>query len=908
MNPKESLFIVDGHALAYRAHFALIRSPLVNSRGENTSAAFGFARMLLLLLKKYSPRRLAVVFDSGEETDRHREFEDYKATRAEMPDDMASQLPWIFEIVRALGIAMIVKPGVEADDLIATLARRAAAEGHEAVIVTGDKDFLQLLSDRIKIIRPEKGTGLEEEVGPEYCRERWGIEPRQVVDLLALMGDASDNIPGIKGIGEKTAVKLLAEFGSLDAVLERIDEVNPESLREKIRAGRESALLSRDLVTLRDAPADLSFDELAPGARDEERLTDLLLRLEFHQLLKELSLGATARKETAESYEAVGEDGLDALARALSGARELVFDVETTSVDPMAAELVGISFCAEPGKAWYVPVAAGRPAAPASLLDAAEPAAGLPLARVREALGAVLADGRIAKIGHNVKYDLLVLERHGFTVRGVSFDTMIASYVLDPERRSHSLDNLSLEFARHRKIAYNELFAPKARVKDIRAVPLARLAEYSCEDADYTMRLRRIFGPSLGSLGFDGLFGEIEMPLCLVLARMEREGVAIDAAALGVLSERLAKDLDGLTARIYEAAGEEFNVNSSRQLQKILFEKLGLRTQRRTKTGFSTDEDVLAELVASHPIAGLVLEHRQLSKLKSTYIDALPRLVNPETGRIHTSFNQTVTATGRLSSSDPNLQNIPIRTELGRRIRAAFVPRPGNLLVDADYSQIELRIMAHLSGDAGFVETFREGGDIHARTASRIHDVPESKVTPEMRARAKTINFGVIYGMGPRGLSKQLSIPMDEAKRFIDEYFEKYPGVKSYIERGIAEARKRRYAETLLGRRRLLPEIESEDASSRSFAERIAINTPIQGTAADMIKIAMIGIDADISSRSLGSRMILQVHDELVFDVVPGERAAVEEIVRSRMESAIALDVPVRVDTGAGANWLEAHP
>ncbi len=908
MDSKDSLFIVDGHALAYRAYFALIRSPLINSRGENTSAAFGFARMLLLLLKKYEPRRLAVVFDSGEETDRHREYEEYKATREEMPEEMVSALPWIFDIVRSLGVAMIMQPGVEADDLIATLARRSVAEGREAVIVTGDKDFLQLLSDHIKIIRPEKGTALEEEVGPEYCRERWGIEPRQVVDLLALMGDASDNIPGVKGIGEKTAVKLLAEFHSLDAILGRLDEVEPPSLREKIRAGRESALLSRDLVTLRDAPLDLSPDELAVSKPDEERLVDLLLRLEFHQLLRELSLGATSARESASDYAAIGEDGLDELARTLSSARELVFDVETTSVDPMHADLVGISFSVEAEKARYVPVDSGERRAPAGLLDEEPPAGGIPLERVRAALGGVFANKGIAKIGHNVKYDLLVLERHGFAVRGVSFDTMVASYVLDPERRSHSLDNLSLEFTRHRKVPYNELFAPKDRVRDIRTVPLARLAQYSCEDADYTMRLRRIFEPSLVSLGFERLFHEIEMPLCLVLARMEREGVAIDSGALGALSTKLAADIEAAERRIYEAAGEEFNVNSSRQLQRILFEKLGLRTARRTKTGFSTDEDVLGELVSQNPIAGLVLEHRQLSKLRSTYVEALPRLVNPSTGRIHTSFNQTVTATGRLSSSEPNLQNIPIRTELGRRIRAAFVPRAGGTLLDADYSQIELRIVAHLSRDAGFVEAFREGGDIHTRTAARIYDVPESRVTPEMRARAKTTNFGVIYGMGPRGLSKQLDLSLDEAKRFIDEYFEKYPGVKAFIDRSIAEARKRRYAETLLGRRRLLPEIESEDTMTRSFAERIAINTPIQGTAADMIKIAMIRIDAEISSRALASRMILQVHDELVFDVAAGERGEMEEIVRSRMEGALALEVPVRVDIGAGSNWLEAHP
>jgi len=905
MNSHGNLFIVDGHALAYRAYFAFIRTPLINSRGENTSAVFGFTRMLLLLLKKYEPRYLAVVFDSGEETERHREFPEYKAHRQEMPDDMVSQLPWIFEVTEALGIKVIMEPGIEADDLIASLARRANAAGLDATIVTGDKDFFQLLSDRIRIIRPDKGTALEEEIGPEYCMERFALAPEQVVDLLALMGDSSDNIPGVNGIGEKTALKLLHEFGSFDALFARIDEVKPEHIREKLRIGAESAMLSRELVRLRDVAVDFSLPALSVGKPDEEKITDLMLRLEFHQILKELSLAETvptARK----AYVLVGGDGLDALARSLSQTGEFVFDVETTSLDPMNAELVGISFCTDEGAASYVSVAGADGGEGGLFQQVAEPRA-VTLGRLREALGPVLADDGIAKIGHNIKYDLLVLEAHGFAVGGLAFDTMIASYCLDPERRSHSLDNLALEFARHRKIAYPELFPAGDRRKDIRAVPLEKLAGYSCEDADYTMRLKTIFERNLAELGFEKLFREIEMPLCIVLKRMEQEGVGIDAAKLASRSETVTSDLARLTEEIHTLAGENFNINSNRQLQRILFEKLGLETVRKTKTGFSTDEDVLTELARRHPIAVRILEYRQLFKMKSTYIDALPRLVNARTGRIHTSFNQTVTATGRLSSSEPNLQNIPVRTELGRAIRSAFVPRRGNVLMDADYSQIELRIMAHLSKDADFVETFRDGGDIHARTAARIYGVPERDVTPVMRANAKTINFGVIYGMGPRGLSSQLQIPLEEAKRFIEEYFEKYPGVKRYIEGAIAEARSRKCAETLLGRRRLLPEIDSEESRVKSFSERIAINMPIQGTAADMIKLAMIRIDGDISARGLGSRMTLQVHDELVFEVVPSERDEMETLVRERMETALTLEVPLRVDIGFGANWLEAH-
>ena len=904
-DPSKRLYIVDGHALAYRAFFAFMRNPLINSRGENTSAVFGFTRMLLLLLKRYKPRYLAVVFDSGEATERHRDFPQYKAHRPAMPEDLVNELPWIFEVTKALGITVIREPGIEADDLIATLARRANAGGVDAAIVTGDKDFLQLLSDHIRIVRPEKGTALEEEIGPEFCRERFGLEPAQVIDLLALMGDSSDNIPGVSGIGEKTALKLLHEFGSLDALLARIDDVRPAHVREKLVNGRDDALLSRALVTLKEAPIGYSLEELSVGAPDTEKITDLMLRLEFHEILKELPVSSAAHANERQ-YRLMRDEDLAELARRLSDAREFVLDVETTSLDPMTAELVGISFCVEEGSAFYVPVRSAA-AGGEALLGPLDETGGIDLDRARTVLGPVLANGAIMKIGHHIKYDCLVLEAHGFEVNGVSFDTMIASYCLDPERRSHSLDTLSLEFLRHRKIAYAELFPAGDRKRDIRKVSPARLSEYSCEDADCTMRLKSVFDRSLTELGYQRLFSEIEMPLCLVLKRMEQEGVAIDAAELERLAAAVTTDLDRITKDIHELAGEAFNVNSNKQLQRILFEKLNLGAGRRTKTGFSTDEEVLAELARRHPIARLVLEQRQLAKMKSTYLETLPRLVNRRTGRIHTSFNQTVTATGRLSSSEPNLQNIPVRTELGRRIRRAFVPRRENLLMDADYSQIELRIMAHLSRDAGFVDAFREGGDIHTRTASRIYGVSEERVTAAMRASAKTINFGVIYGMGPRGLSKQLDISLDEAKRFIDEYFEKYPGVQRYIERAVSEARAKRYAETLLGRRRMLPDIESEDGRARSFSERIAVNMPIQGTAADMIKLAMIGIDRDVLAMGLRSRMILQVHDELVFDLAPGERERFETLVRERMESALAFDVPVRVDIGVGENWLEAH-
>lgn len=903
-----TLILIDGHAIAYRSYFAFIRNPLTNSKGQNTSAVFGFARMLMLVQKRYRPDYLAVAFDSGEETERHREYSEYKANRDEMPDDLSSQLPILFDLLEAFGVPVLVKPGYEADDILATVAGEASSQGMDVMIVTGDKDLYQLLNDRIHIIRPSTGTGLTDEVGPEFLEEKYGLKPPQIVDLLALMGDSSDNIPGVKGIGEKTALRLLHEFGSLDEILDKLDDVKPEHVRRKIAEGLDDALLSRDLVTLRNVPFTVVLSELRPAPPDEERLTRLLLDLEFHQLIRELSLGPVV-EDAAAKYETVDVDGLQTLAAELRRAGEFVLDVETTSIDAMQARLVGVSFCTREERAWYAPVATERTSGGYGLFagTANRESAGIDLDLIREKLGPVLADENIAKIGHNIKYDLLVLESHGLPVAGVAFDTMIASYCLESERRSHALDNLALEFCKHRMVSYRELFDKGDKKRDIRTVPLRRLAAYSCEDADYTMRLRNIFQRSLAEAGIETLFRTVEMPLSNVLKRMEQEGVGIDRRVLEKLSTGVARQIETLTASIHHLAGEEFNINSNKQLQRILFEKLGLPSARRIKTGFSTDSEVLSELGGEHEIARLILDHRQLTKLASTYIDALPRLVNPLTGRIHTSFNQTVTATGRLSSSDPNLQNIPIRTELGKQIRRAFVPREGNILMDADYSQIELRIMAHLSRDPALVAAFREGTDVHRRTAARIYGVDENRVDDAMRSSAKTINFGVMYGMGPRGLSKALGLSLDEAKAFIDEYFERHPGVREYIDHAIEEARRNRFAQTLLGRRRPLPDIDSEDGRVRSFSERMAVNMPIQGTAADMIKIAMVNIDRAMTERRLDGRMILQVHDELVFDIPPAERDVVEELVRTLMESAIDLAVPLVVDIGTGKDWLEAH-
>lgn len=903
-----ALFLIDGHAIAYRSYFAFIHNPLTNARGENTSAVYGFLRTVLQLTDRYKPEKLVCVFDSEEETERKKEYSEYKAQREEMPDDLSPQFPVIADMLEAMGIPVVLKPGYEADDIIATLAREAEAKGTDVRIVTGDKDLFQLLSDKVRIIRPSRGTNLTDVAGPELVAEKYGLRPDQIADLLALMGDSADNIPGVKGIGEKTAVRLLQDFGSLDEILERSGEIEPAHVRRKIETGKEDALMSRSLTTLIEVPLDMSYEELEIGERNDEVLLDMLLDLEFNQVIKELDLGRTASSSSAETdYTMVDEKGLQRLASVLTEAGSFALDTETTSLDPLEAELVGMSFCCEEGMAWFVPVEAREVIRETGLFDLDEASSGIPLEKVREILGPLLESSVTEKTGHNIKYDLMVLESHGLPVGNVTWDTMIASYCLDPSRRSHSLDNLAMDHFRHRMIPYQELFEKGDRTKDIRTVPLERLTEYAAEDADYTFRLRQLFEQELEGTDAGRLFTDIEMPLSFVLKGMEAEGMGVDTKRLKSLSGTVAKELDRLTGEIFELAGETFNINSGKQMQQILFEKLGLPSSRKTKTGYSTDVRVLTELAVEYPIAGLVLEYRSLAKLAGTYIDSLPKLVNKKTGRIHTSFNQTVTATGRLSSSDPNLQNIPIRTEMGRKIRQAFVPREGNVLVDADYSQIELRIMAHLSGDPELVAAFREKADIHTRTAARIFGVDEKDVTHDMRSRAKTINFGVMYGQGPRALSQQLRIPFEEAKAFIDEYFEKYPGIRDFIDSSKESARENGYAETLFGRRRPLPEIESGDGRLRSFAERIAVNMPIQGTAADMIKIAMIDIDGAIEDAGLGSRMILQVHDELVFDVPLGEKDSMVEMVREKMEAAVELDVPLKVEVDTGINWLEAH-
>jgi DNA polymerase-1 len=922
-----ALYLVDGHALAYRSYFAFAGRPLVSSKGEETSAVYGFTNTMLALLERFRPSFVAVAFDAVERTFRHDIYEAYKANREEMPDTLKYQLPVIFAVLDAMRIPYLLSPGFEADDIIATLTRRWR-ERLPVGIVSGDKDLFQLIDARVRVIRPGRGGVLEAELDEAGLKRLTGLEPRQIPDFLALVGDSSDNVPGVRGIGQKTARALLDEHGSLDGIYAALDAVGSASVRRKLEAGRESAYLSRRLVELRDdVPVTLELDALAAQDFRTEAFAAMLSELEFHRMRRQVFDEPRGVEERAEapppaaaptpeppraadepSYRAVvSETELARLCEALSRAPEIAVDVETSGLDPMRAVLAGVSLCAEPGRAWYVPVASdvesGEPG-----LFAAPRAPGLALDTVRRHLAPVLAAERPAKVGQNIKFDEIVLERAGMPLGGIAFDTMIASYCLDPARRSHGLDALALDFCAHRMIPFESLFPKRSGTKDIRTVPLERVTTYAAEDADYTLRVRHGLAPLLAASRVRDLFETVEMPLRGLLARMEMTGVHVDVAFLEELSRVYGARIAALEERIYNAVGERFNVNSTPKLREILFDRLGLAPARRTKTGYSTDVDVLSGLAGTHPVIPLLLEYRQLVKLKSTYVDALPRLVHPATGRVHTSYNQAVATTGRLSSSDPNLQNIPIRTAEGREIRKAFAAGGENwTLLDADYSQIELRILAHLSGDRELIQAFRDDADVHRRTAARILGVAPEAVSGDMRSRAKTVNFGIIYGMGARGLAQALDIDVDEARRFIAEYFRSYPGVKRFIDDTIARARQDKSIDTLLGRARRLPDIDSTNARARAFSERVAVNTPVQGTAADIIKLAMLAVDRRLRGRTLGARMILQVHDELLFEVPLAELEETTALVRTCMEEAIALDVPLKVDMGAGPNWYEAH-
>ncbi len=908
------LFLIDGYALIYRAFFAFIQRPLINSRGENTSAPWGFTHFLIRIREEFEPDYLAVVFDAGM-SHREKEYPEYKATREKMPEELAASLPRIRELLEAFGDPVVELEGYEADDVIGTLARKAREAGIEAVVVSGDKDFHQLVGDGVHLLNPGRGgpTGVEAEwVDESNAAERLGVPPRQVVDYLALIGDASDNVPGAPGVGPKTAVKLLAEFGSLDAMFERADEVRGKRAREALLEHADQIRLSRRLVTIQDdLPVDLDLDGWRVQEPDRKRLREVLVELEFRSLVEKFTEGEDGPEAPdggEVDYRTVNEPaGLEGVVEAIRTAGRVAVDTETTSIEPMRANLVGISLSWEAGQGVYLPF--GHEAPPADLLaeDAAPPVNLPPLDDPSmRSLVDLLGDQTLPKTGQNLKYDLLVLRRAGIDLGGLEFDTMVASYLLDPGRRQHSLDALSTDLLGYVPISYAEVAGKGRKEIPFSQVSLDRATEYACEDADLTLRLRDRFEPQLLENRLDGLFERLEMPLVPVLAAMEEAGIRIDVPFFHEMSRRLARELELLQDEIWKEAGSEFNINSTPQLREILFDRLELPVIKRTKTGPSTDASVLEELAArGHSLPRHLLEYRQLEKLRSTYVDALPRLVHPETGRIHASFNQTVAATGRLSSSDPNLQNIPIRTPLGREVRRGFIPEEGWLFLAADYSQIELRILAHFSGDDAFVSAFREGIDVHRQTAAVIFGVPIEEVTPLQRDRAKTINFATLYGQGEFSLARDLGISRDEAGAFISEYFERFSGVRNFLDEQVASARERGWVETLSGRRRRIPELESRNWNVRQFGERIAQNTPIQGTAADLIKEAMLRIHRRLEERELRTRLLVQVHDELVFEVPADELDEVRDLVVREMEGAMELRVPLRVDVGVGESWFD---
>ncbi|MBI4868717.1 MAG: DNA polymerase I [Candidatus Wallbacteria bacterium] len=890
------VFLIDGYSLLYRAHYALINSPLITSKGFNTSGLFGFINMLFTLFEREQPEYVAVAFDKGEKTFRNDLYPEYKGTRQKTPDELIAQFPYARDIVRAMNLPAVEIEGYEADDLLGSLARRFSGQGLDVVIVTGDRDSLQLVTPNVKVLMTKRGVSETVLYDPERVQLDFGVTPEQFVDLKALQGDTSDNIPGVPSVGPKTAAKLIADHGSLDGVYANLDKVKGK-LRENLENNRHLAYLSRDLARIRsELEYPLALEACRPGTYDREALRRLFLELELRKLASLISPGETGPQPAAADYRTVlAEADFAELLEALGRAQTLSLDTETTSVSPMRAELVGISLATEEGRAHYIPLAHRYLGAPEQLERAA----------VLERLRPLLTDPAKRIVGQNLKYDVIVLARHGLDIAPPAFDTMVASYVLDPTRLQHNMDGLALEHLGVKSLPYSEV-VPKDRTFD--TVDVALATRYSGEDADLALRLTRVLGAKLEESGLTKLFADVEMPLVPVLARMERNGIAIDSDYLRDLSKEMLVEIRQLESTIHGLAGEEFNVNSPQQLSRILFEKMGLPVIRKTKTGTSTDAAVLEELEKAHgsEIAAYINRYRHLVKLRGTYVEALPLLVHPETGRIHSSFGQVVAATGRLSSSDPNLQNIPVRTEIGNRIRKAFRPQPPDwLFVGADYSQIELRILAHVTQSQVLMKAFAEGGDIHTETASLIFGVPAAQVDAPMRNRAKGINFGIIYGMGAFGLANRLDITQSEAKAFIDSYFERLPEVKTFIDSTVARARKDGFVTTLLARRRELPEIRSSNANLRGFAERTAVNTPIQGTAADLIKLAMIRLDAEMRSRGMRSRLLLQIHDELVCESPPDELETMSECLKRVMEGALALSVPLVANVRTGADWSQ---
>lgn len=895
---EKRLLLFDGNALVHRAFHAL--PPLAVTRtGEMTGAVYGFASMVLKVLAELKPTHYAIAFDYPGPTFRHKEFEPYKAQRPPAPEELRAQFKRVHQLVEAFNIPIFEVEGYEADDILGALCRQASAQGVDTIIVSGDLDTLQLVSPRVRVLTPRPGRPFSDTViyDEEKVAQKYGISAPQIADLKGLKGDPSDNIPGVTGIGEKTAVKLLQQFGSLEGIYENIDEVAPAKVQQALKEGQKAAQQSKRLATIvTDVPIALDLDACAISAFDRDKVVALFRELEFASLLGKLhELGIEEGKEAVKEevlkrdYRIVDTtEALEQLATELSALPSFVIDLETTGREPMYAELVGISLSWERGKAYYVPV--GHRLGPH-----------LPLSQVLEKLKPLIEDARIAKVAHNGKYDMRVLAEHGIELQNLSFDTMIAAYLLG--EKALGLKPLAFSKLGIEMTPISDLIGRGAKQISMAYVDIPTAAEYACNDADITGRLAQLLERELREQGLWHLFSEVEMPLVPVLLAMERNGVALDRDSLGAMSQSLGERMMKLEAEIYNCIGHRFNINSTQQLGAVLFEELKLPGGRKTKSGFSTDASVLEGLKGIHPVIELLLEYRQLTKLKSTYIDALPALINPKTGRVHTSFNQTGTTTGRLSSSDPNLQNIPIRGELGRQVRQAFVAGDDWLLLGADYSQIDLRVMAHLSQDPHLLAAFNRDEDIHAATASEVFGVPASEVTSDMRRVAKTVNFGVIYGMSEYGLEQATELSREEASRFISAYFEKYQGVKGYIESTKRLVRERGYVETVLGRRRYIPDINSSNAQVRAAAERMAINMPVQGTSADIIKLAMIQIQQEMDRRGLESKMILQVHDELVFEVPKEELEEMKGLVAEVMPKAMKLSVPIKVEVKAGKNW-----
>jgi DNA polymerase I len=892
MKNEKTVYFIDGSAYIYRAYHAI--RGLSNSKGLPTNAAFGFTRMLIKLIEDRSPEYLAMFFDAKGPTFRHELYRGYKANRPPMPEDLSVQIPYIKEITHGFNLPVIEMQGYEADDLIGTYGCRAEKAGFLVVMVTGDKDFVQLVTDHSVIWDPMK----EKTIDIKAVRSDFGVEPSQMIDVMALSGDASDNIPGVPGIGPKTALSLIQTFGSIDRLYEQVHTITKKKQHQNLVQYKEQAFLSKKLVKI-DVDVPLSFhpDKFRFTGPDNAKLSTLFKRLEFKQLQQNFPEPSDLSNK---NYHAILDiSALSDLIRRLGRSEKFALDTETTSKDPMKAELVGMSFSMMPGEAFYIPCAHDYPDSPPQLA----------LREVLRLLKPILENPDINKVGQNIKYDWMVLKRHGINLSGVIFDTMLASYLINPSKRAHSLHQIAIDFLDHKTITYKEIAGKGERNVSFAEIPLEKAVPYSCEDADITLAASHVLMPMLEKNGLMELYHTVELPLVPVLMNMEMTGICVDQEKLKDLSKAFEHQLEQLESMIYAVAGEEFNIKSSQQLGAILFEKLKLPVQKKTrkKTAYSTDVDVLTALAEKHELPALILRHRTIAKLKSTYTDALLDLIHPVTGRIHTSYNQTVTATGRLSSSDPNLQNIPIRTNEGIEIRKTFVPRKGWIMVSADYSQIELRILAHYADDDILIEAFTNDEDIHARTAAEVFQVFPSFVTPELRRQAKTINFGIIYGMSPYGLSKELWISQKMAKTFIDNYFSRYKGVKRFIDRTIDDARKNKKTSTLLGRIRLLPDISSPNKMVREFAERTAINTPIQGTAADLIKLAMIRIDEAFRQAGLDSAMLLSVHDEIVFEVPSDELASVKRLVKEIMEGIWRLKVPLKVNVASGDNWAEAH-